>query len=103
MADEQHSEFLSEQEKTRMVGHMNEDHADAVMNYLRVFAGVSHADTALLTDLDRQGMTLAYELDGRRRQCTIDFGTPLEDKSQVREKLVQMAQEARERLQGGSE
>lgn len=101
MSDEQQSDFLDEQEKARMVGHMNEDHADAVMNYLRVFAGVSNADTALLTDLDRYSMTLAYELDGQQRQCTIEFGSPLADKSQVRETLVHMAQEARERLQPG--
>ncbi|MFZ0469262.1 MAG: DUF2470 domain-containing protein [Thiogranum sp.] len=99
MPDEQQSEFLNDRDKARMIEHMNADHADAVMNYLRVFARVNQADSALLTDLDRCGMTLVYEREGHRRHCMIPFDPPLQDASEVRETLVQMAVEAREQLQ----
>jgi putative heme iron utilization protein len=98
MSDEQPSAFLSEPEKARIVGHMNEDHADAVMNYLRVYAGVSDADSAWLTDLDRDGMLLGYRRDGQDHSCRIAFQPPLEDRSEIRARLVDMAATARRKL-----
>lgn len=97
--NQQQSDFLSDRDKSRMLDHMNADHADAVMNYLRVFARINQADSALLTDLDRSGMTLMYEIEGQQHQCTIPFEPPLQEVSDVRRTLVQMAVEAREQLQ----
>lgn len=96
---QQTTEFLNERDKARMLDHMNADHADAVMNYLRAFANVSQADSALLTDLDRSGMTLVYELEGQQHRCTIAFENRLADASEIRATLVRMAAEARERLE----
>lgn len=103
MNQQQQSEFLNEQDKARMLDHMNADHADAVMNYLRAFAHINQADSALLTDLDRCGMTLVYELEGQRHQCTIAFEAQLQDASEVRQTLVKMAADARERLQSDAQ
>jgi putative heme iron utilization protein len=96
------ADFLSNEEKNRMIEHMNEDHFDAVMNFLKVYAGVHNADAVLLSDLDRFGITLVYEQDGSRRQCTVPFEKSLNDKSEIRQTLVNMAQRARGRLDASS-
>jgi putative heme iron utilization protein len=92
------SSFLSQTEKDRMIGHMNDDHADAVLNYVRAFTGARSANQARLLDIARDAMAVEYHTEQGRNICRIPFAQPLSSKDEVRSALVQLAQLARERL-----
>lgn len=96
------SDFLTTSEKERMIVHMNGDHADAVLDYVRAFAGVRSASRARLLDMDRYAMSVEYHTDRGMNICRIPFAGPLCGKDEVRPALVSMAKQARERLGTGT-
>ena len=77
------------------IAHMNSDHADAVENYARHFAG-GPGGKWQLTGIDPDGIDLALGDETRR----IFFPEPLTDAGQMRPMLVAMAKEARAGLGG---
>lgn len=92
------SDFLTTSEKKRMIVHMNDDHADAVLDYVRAFTGVRSASRARLLDLDRFALAVEYHTEHGRNVCRIPFAEPLDSKDAIRPVLVGMAKLARERL-----
>lgn len=92
------SDFLTPCEKERMIGHMNDDHADAVLDYVRAFAGARSASRARLLDLDRYAIAVEYHTERGRNICRIPFAEPLASKDAVRPTLVDMAKLAHARL-----
>ncbi|BAZ93532.1 hypothetical protein TspCOW1_15290 [Thiohalobacter sp. COW1] len=92
------TDFLAAEEKARMIEHMNEDHADAVLNYVHAFLGVQAATAARLLDIDRDAMSVEYHTDQGRVLGRIPFTEPLTGKAQIRPVLVEMAKVARQRL-----
>lgn len=92
------SDFLTPAEKERMIGHMNDDHADVVLDYVRAFAGARSASRARLLDMDRYAIAVEYYTVQGRNICRIPFAEPLASKDAVRPTLVDMAKLAHERL-----
>jgi len=78
---------LSEQ---RAIDHMNDDHLDAISNYARHFAKADGSGW-IMTGLDVDGFDIACGDETRR----IFFSAPLNDATEMRMKLVEMAKEAR--------
>lgn len=97
-----HDDFLTSSEKERMIGHMNEDHADAVLDYVHAFTGARTARRARLLDMDRFALAVEYHTEQGRNICRIPFAEPLDSKDAVRPALVDMAKLARERLGTGA-
>ena len=82
-----------------IVGHMNEDHADAIGLYVQHYAGIEGASDAQMLSIDAQGMDLSFYQGGEQLETRIPFEPPLTDASEVRSRLVEMVKEARQQLQ----
>ena len=79
-----------------IVDHMNDDHADALQNYVAAFTDHDVPDTVRMTGIDATGMTLQVNEEAEVR---IPFDPPLQHADEARMRLVEMAQEARARLE----
>ena len=77
------------------IEHMNEDHADAVLGYAQVLAGLAWAQTAELTGIDVVGVELIARAEGREEVARIGFDAPLTDAEQLRPAMVALARRAR--------
>ncbi len=92
--------FFPAAHKDRIVGHMNEDHADAVLNYARHFGGLADASAARLDDLDQAGMDITVTLPGGNVAARVAYARPLETPADAHHVLVEMAQTAAQALAG---
>lgn len=90
--------MLNAEAVARIIEHMNADHADAVLLYVRAFAGQDQATSAQMVDFDAHGMGIDYLKDGGRHSCRVEFAQPLADAGEARAVLVAMVGEARDKL-----
>lgn len=79
-----------------IIGHMNADHADALVTLCRHFAARDDVVKASMTAVDRYGFEVVAELDGDRREA-LRIGFPVEQESAdgVRAELISMLSTAR--------
>lgn len=82
----------------RIITHMNEDHADAVLLYARAFAARLDATSAQLIGFDETGMDIDCIENGQSSRCRVDFNQPLNNAGEARQVLVEMVGIAREKL-----
>lgn len=81
---------------TGIVGHMNADHADALVTLCHHFAGRPDVVRASMTAVDRYGFEVVAELDEDRREALrIGFGNEQETADGVRQELISMLGAAR--------
>ncbi|MEW6270453.1 MAG: DUF2470 domain-containing protein [Thermodesulfobacteriota bacterium] len=80
-----------------ILAHMNEDHADALRLYARVFAGVD-ASEATMTSVDRMGFRVRVRDGERLRGLRINFPREARTTGDARAVLVEMVREARNRV-----
>lgn len=90
--------MLDEQAVARIIEHMNDDHADALLLYAQAFAGRSTASAAHLVSFDERGMQIRCTEDGRHVDCRVEFDRTLQSAGDARQVLVAMSAQARERL-----
>jgi putative heme iron utilization protein len=83
--------FFPAAHRDRIVGHMNEDHADAVLHYVRHFGGLAAATAARLDDLDREGMAITANLPSGPLRVRIAYPKPLDTPADAHHVLVEMA------------
>jgi hypothetical protein len=74
-----------------IVGHMNQDHADALALYARVLAGCG-GEGWRMTGCDGEG----FDLRAGGEFCRLDFARPVGDAGEARAELVRLAETARE-------
>lgn len=79
-----------------VIEHMNEDHADALILYVRAYTEFGETNQATLVAIDRQEMRLTIEQN--ETPVSIVFDPPLKDASEVRSRLVQLVKQARVQL-----
>jgi len=79
--------------------HMNADHADALVLYCKVFAGVD-ADEATMTSVDRMGFRVRARSGERLQGLRINFPRDARTANECRVVLVEMVRDAR--AQGGA-
>jgi len=89
------------EEVGRMIAHMNEDHADSVLAYLRHFGGQPEATEARLIDLT----SILMRVEGRQKNGTtcsaeIAFGHRLESVHDAHMTMVKMSKQAKRTLAG---
>jgi putative heme iron utilization protein len=71
--------------------HMNDDHADAIAGYARVFGNIGDALGARMTGLDASGMDLEVETAAGPRTARIAFDHTLQDADDAHQTLIRMA------------
>lgn len=88
---------LSPDDCADIVAHMNDDHADALVLYAKVFAGIQDATATQMLDIDATGMNLEVESGDKIREIRIEFDRVLEHAGDARRILREMAEFARSR------
>ena len=84
--------------RQRVIEHMNEDHADAVLLYVRALGGIDDATEARMATIDLEAMVLEYRSAARTGTVQVDFDPPLAGFEEVRPRLVALVADARQRI-----
>jgi len=79
-----------------IIQHMNTDHADALVQIARMFAGIESQE-ATMTSVDRLGFHVRLKTQDRMRGARIAFLREVTNPTETRKVLVEMVQEARQR------
>ena len=87
---------LSDVDVQRIVGHMNEEHADAVRLYATVYADLDAVEDAELIDLDADGMRLRVTTENATQDIRIPFERTIQTPDDAHRVLVEMAVNARD-------
>ncbi len=77
------------------IEHMNEDHADANLAYVRGLTELTDATAATLVGLDRYGLTLRATTPAGPRMARVAFPEPLKASEQVRPAVIDLLRAAR--------
>lgn len=80
----------------RICTHMNEDHADAIALYAKVFGNTPKATAAKMESIDPQGMNLIAQVDGAETPVRITFDHTLQDSEDAHQTLIAMVKQARQ-------
>lgn len=79
-----------------ILGHMNADHADALVTLVGHFGERAEVTSASMTAVDRYGFEVVASFDGDRREAVrVGFRTPQSSAEDVRRELIGMLGEAR--------
>jgi putative heme iron utilization protein len=82
------------------IDHMNHDHGDALLDYVRAFSDVDSVAEATMLSIDRLGFDLeARDASGDDHLVRVHFDEPLEHPSEVRKAMVDQVHKAREILE----
>lgn len=96
-----HGAFFKPEHLSRILEHMNEDHSDACLDYVRHYGALSEAIAARLTDVNQHGIALDATLpSGQIRLVTISFAESLSGPGDAHTVLVEMAMAAAAALGG---
>lgn len=82
----------------KMVDHMNDDHSGAVKLYVLAFTKLQEVDSAVLLNIDEQGLDIVCNVNEHDQQVRVDFEKPIAAAEDVRSQLVSMVAKARELL-----
>lgn len=82
-----------------IIGHMNDDHADALVAYCQAFGEVADVASATMVGVDRYGMDMtAIHADGHREAVRVAFPAPVTGAGEVRAATIDLLRVARRRL-----
>lgn len=79
----------------RICKHMNEDHAEAIALYAKVYGNQPEAETAQMLSIDAQGMTLSFQIQKKNDTLRIEFDHTLTDSEDAHQTLIGMVRQAR--------
>ena len=82
----------------RICQHMNEDHAEAIVLYAKVFGDSPEAETATMDSIDPQGMNLTANIKGETVPVRIEFNHTLQDSEDAHQTLIAMVKQARSKI-----
>lgn len=80
----------------RICAHMNDDHADAIVLYAKVFGNTPAATAAEMESIDPEGMNLITQVDGATVPVRIAFDHVLQDSEDAHQTLIAMVRQARQ-------
>ena len=80
----------------RICKHMNEDHAEAIVLYAKVFGNTPNAESAKMEAIDPQGMDLTASVAGQETPVRIEFDHTLQDSEDAHQTLIEMVKQARQ-------
>jgi heme iron utilization protein len=82
----------------RAINHLNDDHADALLEMAQALGGAPEATAARCLDADRTGLDLAVETPTGERQVRVEYEEPIDEPAGLRKATVKLAQKARAEL-----
>ena len=82
---------LDEAAVAAILGHMNGDHASAVLHYAKAHGGRADAEAAELTGLDGDGMDLSVRTPGGTVALRVPFPRPITTRGEARQVLMDLA------------
>lgn len=82
----------------RAIDHLNEDHADALLEMAQVLGGRPEASAARCVDADRTGLDLVAQTRDGEVEVRVDYEEPIEGPEGLRKATVKLAQKARAEL-----
>jgi putative heme iron utilization protein len=85
--------FAPESERY-MLDHMNADHADSNLMYVKVYGNLWGATAARMVTLDKDGMDLEVTVPEGTQHIRIPFDHRLEDEADAQRTLVAMSRHA---------
>jgi putative heme iron utilization protein len=77
-----------------MMDHMNADHADSNLMYVKVYGNLWSATAARMVRLDKEGMDLEVTVPDGTQRLRIPFDHRLEDEADAQRTLVAMSRHA---------
>ncbi|MDI1449654.1 DUF2470 domain-containing protein [Polyangium sp. 6x1] len=80
----------------RILGHMNDDHAESILAYARKLAGIGDATDAQMTAVDRYGIEMAVTTPAGERRVRLAFDAEIVTREEARKALIEMAGRAEE-------
>ncbi|HEX6206676.1 MAG TPA: DUF2470 domain-containing protein [Solirubrobacterales bacterium] len=82
----------------RAIAHLNDDHADALLEMAQALGDAPEATAARCLDADRTGLDLVAETPTGQRQVRVVYEEPIEEPAGLRKATVRLAQKARAEL-----
>lgn len=79
-----------------VIEHMNDDHAQNLLDYAHAFTDADWATEATMVRLDRHGFDMRVRDDDRSTEVRVGFASPKTTSDEVHEVMVRLAREARE-------
>ena len=98
MTNENINEDLEErlnEVKDDVINHMNKDHAEANLTYVRALAGMPDATSARIIDFDQFRVSLSAETPDGSSNVQVEFLEPLEKSEDIRPALIKLLKYAR--------
>ncbi|MBW4650354.1 MAG: DUF2470 domain-containing protein [Kastovskya adunca ATA6-11-RM4] len=89
------SEQFSPEISDRICKHMNEDHAEAIALYAKVYGEASSTTSATMESIDAEGMNLTAQINGNSIPLRINFDHVLADAEDAHHTLIAMVKQAR--------
>ncbi len=77
-----------------MIDHMNDDHADSNLMYVKVYGHLREATAARLVTLDKTGMELEVTLPSGLQRLRLAFDHHLQDEKDAERTLIAMSRHA---------
>lgn len=81
---------------TRICTHMNDDHADAIALYAKVYGNTPEATAAQMESIDPEGMNLIAQVNGTATPIRVTFDHVLQDSEDAHQTLIAMVKQARQ-------
>lgn len=82
----------------RAIAHLNDDHADALLEMAQALGGHPDATAARCLDADRTGLDLLVQTPTGETAVRVDYDEPIEEPAGLRKATVKLAQKARAEL-----
>ncbi len=82
----------------RAIEHLNDDHADALLEMAQALGGHPEATAARCVDADRTGLDLIVMTPAGARPARVDYDEPIDAPEGLRKATVKLAQKARAEL-----
>ncbi|MBD2021697.1 DUF2470 domain-containing protein [Leptolyngbya sp. FACHB-36] len=89
------SDPFSPEISNRICAHMNDDHADAILLYAKVFGNTTDATAAKMVSIDAEGMNLNAQANDREVPLRIAFDHKLQDAEDAHQTLIAMVRQAK--------
>ncbi len=90
------SDPLSPQVSDRICKHMNDDHAEAVLLYAKVFGNTANATAAQMVSIDPEGMNLLTQTEAGAVPVRVGFDHVLQDSEDAHQTLITMVKQSRQ-------
>jgi len=79
----------------RICKHMNEDHAEAITLYAKIYGNQPETEAAQMLSIDAQGMNLSIQIQEKNDTVRIEFDHTLTDSEDAHQTLIAMVRQAR--------